>query len=77
MAPPGAATTIALVLLGEGDPADIVVSFSTRDADADHADLLARGVEADAEVIRLGDYMPPMFAFRDPDSNRFRLVERD
>jgi catechol 2,3-dioxygenase-like lactoylglutathione lyase family enzyme len=76
VAPPGAATTIALVPLGEGEPADIVVSFSTRDADADHADLLARGVEADAAVMRLGDYVPPMFAFRDPDGNRFRMVER-
>ena len=33
--------------------------------------------EADAEVMRMGDYVPPMFTFRDPDGNRFRMVERD
>ena len=29
-----------------------------------------------AEVTRMGDYVPPMFTFRDPDGNRFRVVER-
>jgi len=53
------------------------VSFATRDADADHAELRARGVEADAAVMRAGDFVPPMFTFRDPDGNRFRMVERD
>jgi catechol 2,3-dioxygenase-like lactoylglutathione lyase family enzyme len=76
VAPPGAATTIALVPAREGEPAAIEVSFTTRDADADHAELRARDVEADAEVIRMGDYVPPMFTFRDPDGNRFRMVER-
>jgi catechol 2,3-dioxygenase-like lactoylglutathione lyase family enzyme len=72
VAPPGAATSIALV------PGDAIeVSLATSDADADHAALLAAGVDADAEVIRMGDYVPPMFTFRDPDGNRFRVVERD
>jgi catechol 2,3-dioxygenase-like lactoylglutathione lyase family enzyme len=48
VAPPGAATTIALVPLREGGPTDIVVSFATEDAEADHTELLARAVEADA-----------------------------
>ena len=48
-----------------------------RDADADHAALRGRGVDADAELIRMGDGVPPMFTFRDPDGNRFRMVERD
>jgi catechol 2,3-dioxygenase-like lactoylglutathione lyase family enzyme len=77
VAPPGAATSIALVLQREGDPAGIEVSFATQDAEADHAELRARGVEADAELIRMGDFVPPMFTFRDPDGNRFRMVERD
>jgi catechol 2,3-dioxygenase-like lactoylglutathione lyase family enzyme len=76
VAPPGAATTIALIPAPEGDPGGIVVSFTTQDADADHAELRARGVEADAEVMRMGEYVPPMFSFRDPDGNRFRMVER-
>jgi catechol 2,3-dioxygenase-like lactoylglutathione lyase family enzyme len=77
VAPPGATTTIALVAAPEGDPAGIEVSLATEDADADHAQLRSRGVEADAEVMRMGDYVPPMFTFRDPDGNRFRMVERD
>ena len=76
VAPAGAATTIALVATPEGDPAAIEVSLATEDADADHAQLRSRGVEADAEVMRMGDYVPPMFTFRDPDGNRFRMVER-
>ena len=77
VAPPGAATTIALVRLPERGPGGIEVSLATQDADADHAALRARGVEADAEVMRMGDFVPPMFTFRDPDGNRFRMVERD
>jgi catechol 2,3-dioxygenase-like lactoylglutathione lyase family enzyme len=76
VAPPGAATTIALVPSGAGGPAGIEVSFTTRDAEADHVDMRARGVEADEELIRMGDQVPPMFTFRDPDGNRFRMVER-
>jgi catechol 2,3-dioxygenase-like lactoylglutathione lyase family enzyme len=67
VAPSGAATTIALVPAG---------SFTTANAEADHAELLSRGVDADPELIRMGDNVPPMFTFRDPDGNRFRMVER-
>jgi catechol 2,3-dioxygenase-like lactoylglutathione lyase family enzyme len=77
VAPPGPATTIALVPRRAGEPNEIEVSLATEDADSDHAELRAAGVEADAEVIRMGDYVPPMFTFRDPDGNRFRMVERD
>ena len=72
VAPPGAATTLALV---PGDTME--VSLATADADADHAELRGRGVDAEEEVMRMGDYVPPMFTFRDPDGNRFRMVERD
>jgi catechol 2,3-dioxygenase-like lactoylglutathione lyase family enzyme len=71
VAPPGAATTLALVP-GTG----VEVSFATQDAAAVHAALLARGVDADAELIHMGEYVPPMFTFRDPDGNRLRVVER-
>jgi predicted enzyme related to lactoylglutathione lyase len=77
VAPPGAATTIALVRSRQGSPTGMEVSFTTRDADTDHAELRSRGVEADAAVMRVGDFVPPMFTFRDPDGNRFRMVERD
>ena len=52
------------------------MSLATTDAAADHAALLAAGVDADAELIRMGEGVPPMFTFRDPDGNRFRVVER-
>ena len=76
VAPPGAATTIALVPSTD-DGAGMVISLATEDAEQDHDALLARGVDADAEVLRMGDYVPPMFTFRDPDGNRFRMVQRD
>ncbi|GAA3489758.1 MULTISPECIES: VOC family protein [Streptomyces] len=71
VAPPGASTTIALV--AGGAPAGI--RLATGDADADHADLRARGVDTDAEVLRMGPGVPPMFAVRDPDGNSLLLVE--
>lgn len=75
VAPPGAATTIALVL--QGSSAGVEVSFATDDAEADHAAMVAKGVEADAELISMGEGVPPMFTFRDPDGHPFRVVERD
>jgi catechol 2,3-dioxygenase-like lactoylglutathione lyase family enzyme len=72
VAPPGAETTIALV-----DSQANEVSFATDDADAAHAQLRARGVDVDAEVLRLGEGVPAMFTFRDRDGNRYRVVERD
>jgi catechol 2,3-dioxygenase-like lactoylglutathione lyase family enzyme len=79
VAPPGAATTIAIVPPREGEPVGIEtrVGFTSEDVDADHADLRARGVDADEEVMRMGDPVPPMFFFRDPDGNRFLIVQRD
>lgn len=77
VAPPGADTTVALVPAQGSGRGEMELSLATRDADADHAALLTAGVDADAEVIRMGDYVPPMFTFRDPDGNRFRVVERD
>jgi catechol 2,3-dioxygenase-like lactoylglutathione lyase family enzyme len=77
VAPADAATSIALVPPREGEPIgiDTHVGFSTKDADADCASLLTQGVDADAEVMRMGDPVPPMFFFRDPDGNRFMIVQ--
>jgi len=74
VAPPGAATTIALV--PQGSSAGIEVSFATDDAEADHTAMVTKGVDTDAELIRMGEGVPPMFTFRDPDGNPFRMVER-
>jgi catechol 2,3-dioxygenase-like lactoylglutathione lyase family enzyme len=77
VAPQGAATTIALVPPREEDPMgiDTHVGFTTEDIDADHASLKALGVEVDPEVMRMGDPVPPMFFFCDPDGNRFLIVQ--
>ena len=78
VAPVGAATTIAIVPPREGEPVGIEtrVGWATDDADANHASLQAQGVDVDAEVMRMGDPVPPMFFFRDPDGNKFMVVER-
>jgi catechol 2,3-dioxygenase-like lactoylglutathione lyase family enzyme len=78
VSPPGAATTIALVPPRAGDPTGIEtrVGLTTEDVDTDHANLRERGVDVDAEVMRMGDPVPPMFFFRDQDGNRFMVVER-
>lgn len=77
VAPAGAATTLALMPPREGEEVGIQtrVSFSTGDIDADHAELKGRGVDVDAEVMRMGDPVPPMFFFRDQDGNNFFIVQ--
>jgi catechol 2,3-dioxygenase-like lactoylglutathione lyase family enzyme len=76
VAPQGAATTIALIPPREGEPTgiDTRVGYSTDDIEADHADLRARGVDVDEEIMRMGAPVPPMFFFRDQDGNRFLVV---
>lgn len=78
VAPPGAATTLAIVRPREGEPVGIEtrVGWATDDADTSHARLREQGVDVDAEVMRMGDPVPPMFFFRDPDGNKFMAVER-
>ena len=75
VAPPEAVTTIALVASHEGVPTGVEtgIRFKTRDADTDHGDLRARGVDVD-EVLRW-EGVPPMFAFRDADGNGLEIVE--
>jgi catechol 2,3-dioxygenase-like lactoylglutathione lyase family enzyme len=77
VAPAGATTSIALIPARDGVPAgiDTGIRLSTTDAEADHATLLAAGVDADASVMRMGDFVPPMFAFNDPDGNRLVILE--
>jgi catechol 2,3-dioxygenase-like lactoylglutathione lyase family enzyme len=78
VAPPGSATSIALIPTRDGQSAgiDTGIRLATKDAEADHTLLLNAGVDADADIIRMGDMVPPMFGFRDPDGNRLVLVEQ-
>jgi catechol 2,3-dioxygenase-like lactoylglutathione lyase family enzyme len=77
VAPPGADTTVAIVPPMEGNPvgAETGIAFSTNDVEADHATLRERGVDVDDEIMR-GDDIPSMFWFRDPDGNRYLIVQR-
>jgi lactoylglutathione lyase len=51
----------------------IGIRFTTDDAEAAHAALLAAGVDID-EILRWPG-VPAMFAFRDPDGNAFSITE--
>jgi catechol 2,3-dioxygenase-like lactoylglutathione lyase family enzyme len=78
VAPAGADTAIAIVPPPPGKPTGDVetgIGLNTDDIDALHADLKARGVDVDAEVSRMGDPVPPLFWFRDPDGNTLMVVE--
>jgi predicted enzyme related to lactoylglutathione lyase len=78
VAPADAATTIAIVPPPPGKPvgnAETGIGLNTDDIDALHADLKERGVDVDAEISRMGDPVPPLFWFRDPDGNTLMVVE--
>ena len=75
--PPVGTTGIALAPPREGGPTAVEtgISLTTGDIDATHAELRAAGVDVDAEVMRMGEPVPPMFWFRDPDGNTLLIVE--
>ena len=76
--PPSGTAGIALAPPREGDPTGIQtgISLTTDDIDGTHAALKSAGVDVDAEVSRMGDPVPPMFWFRDPDGNTLLVVEQ-
>ena len=75
LAPPGTATSIALVATGEGLPTgvDTGIRLVTPDARAAHAELAGLGLD----VGELLDWetAPLMFSFRDHDGNRLYVSE--
>jgi predicted enzyme related to lactoylglutathione lyase len=74
VAPPGSATTLALVRGPDQVRVgiDTQVRLTTDDVDAAHVAPEARGVDVD-QVIRR--FPMPMFTVRDPDRNRLLIVE--
>ena len=78
VAPEGVETTIAIVPPPPGKPAGNVetgIGLNTSDIDALYAELKDAGVDVDDEVSRMGDPVPPLFWFRDPDNNSLMVVE--
>ena len=77
VAPPGAHTTVALTPTPPGQPVgvDTGIRLTVVDAAADHAELVARGVDVDPEVMRWPG-VPAMFTLRDSEGNTLYLVER-
>lgn len=82
VAPAGAAasaTAIALVPPRAGGEDAIGsmtgIALTTSDVGADHADLRARGVDVDPEIMGGEDPVPAMFFLRDQDGNSLLIVE--
>jgi predicted enzyme related to lactoylglutathione lyase len=78
VAPEGAETTIALAPPPEGSPTGGMqtgITLQVGDIDATHAELKERGVDVDDEVSRMGDPVPPLVWFRDPEGNVLMIVE--
>jgi hypothetical protein len=57
-------------------PKELGVSLTTADTDATHTELRSRGVDVDEQVSRMGDPVPPMFWFRDPEGHSLMVVEQ-
>ncbi len=77
--PPEGSAGIALAPPRPGSdvtPTETGITLATDDIDASHAELLARGVDVDAEVSRMGDPVPPMFWLRDPTGHSLMIVEQ-
>jgi predicted enzyme related to lactoylglutathione lyase len=78
VAPSGAATVIAICPPGpkaESGGKDTGITLQTDDIDGYHAQLQDSGVDVDAEISRMGEPVPPLFWFRDPEDNQLMVVE--
>jgi catechol 2,3-dioxygenase-like lactoylglutathione lyase family enzyme len=75
VAPPGGQVPVALVAAGESGPVgvDTGITFTTGDAEADHAALESAGVDTD-DLLRWPG-VPLMFVVRDPDGNQLKIME--
>jgi len=76
IAPPGGATTVALVAAPGATQGgvDTGIRFTTADVLADHTALRTAGVDVDAEVSNWPG-VPPMFSLRDPEGNTVYILE--
>jgi catechol 2,3-dioxygenase-like lactoylglutathione lyase family enzyme len=78
IAPNGVDTSIALCPpgpKGESGGKDTGITLQTDDIDGYHARLRDNGVDVDSEVSHMGEPVPPLFWFRDPEGNQLMVVE--
>jgi catechol 2,3-dioxygenase-like lactoylglutathione lyase family enzyme len=58
------------------EPQPTGITLQTADVDSTHAELKARGVDVDEEIMRGGgDGVPQMFWLRDPDGHSLIVVQ--
>jgi len=77
VAPAGAETTIAIAPPPSGGSSgarETGITLYTDDIESYYDELKAKAVDVDAEISRMGDPVPPMFWFRDPESNSLLVV---
>lgn len=72
VAAPGAATSVALIA-NPATGADTGIRFVVPNAEVEHDSMRERGIEV-GELLRWPG-VPAMFEFKDPDGNRFQIVE--
>jgi catechol 2,3-dioxygenase-like lactoylglutathione lyase family enzyme len=75
---PASSTGIALAPPPPGQSAEgkeTGITLTTDDIDATHAHFRSLGIDVDEDVSRMGDPVPPMFWFRDPNGNSLMVVQ--
>ena len=77
VAPPAGGAALALVPSREHYEARRMtgIALATKDAHAAHAELKAKGVDVDAELMGGDGTVPLLFFFRDHDANTLMVVE--
>ena len=75
--PPGGGAAVALVPpRGDYQPGRMTgVSLNSANPRADHAELAAKGVDVDAEIMGGDGNVPALFFFRDHDKNHLMIVQ--
>jgi catechol 2,3-dioxygenase-like lactoylglutathione lyase family enzyme len=73
VAAPGAFTTVALIASGVSG-SDTGIRFLVPDAETERSAMRERGIEV-GDLLRWPG-VPPMFEFKDPDGNKFEIVEQ-
>jgi catechol 2,3-dioxygenase-like lactoylglutathione lyase family enzyme len=77
--PPGGGATIALVRPMEGQgpgPGQMTnIALDVDDVSGVHEELKSQGVDVDQEMMGGDGTVPPMFFFRDGDSNTLLMVQ--